>query len=836
VRFRDTVADIAAAIRGVPKDELASEEVRQHRRTIRTAWTAGVAILALGIAATVGAIVAFNAQQEAEDNAAIAQEERDRAVAAEDTATEERDRANQLADQEAAARAEAEQQRTLAEEQAEIAEANADLARSRELAAASQASLQTDPELSILLALEAVSTATASDRPSILETVTALRQGVASSRIVDRIGGSWFVDYSPDGALLVTGLTGPLGEREDAAIWHAETGERLHHLPSPEGRIADIPWQAAFSPDGGSLAIGYGPSWKTPGESGPLVVLWDVATGEMVASFDDPSFDTALSVGFNPDGTSLVAETHQNWPSPSSAVIVWDVSSGSEQYRIDHGVGHYARGPSLDRDGRLLAVLDGAFGLQVRPRIVLYEAGTGVEVSSFEVPEGWDPLLTAFDPAGRRLAVLSQELPRLGVWDVESGSLEMSRILEGIPQGVEWNPSGQLVAVSGNEGTPRLYDADTGDLMLTLRGQNAIAWDLSFDPTGERLAAAGFFSDTIIWDVGSTISREVESLTTPFAWIVGLGYLEDGSAILVNGIHQETGYTVASVDPNTGAVLAAFPDQYQAFPAGPRVFPDAGVVASVSSEGAAALHEGSTFESITSVPEGFYAIALSNDRTHVVLNPIQDEGQAVLAEVGSWETVATLESPPQYAFFNPTGDRLMAGNQLIDVGSGAVLADLELGNFFMGRFSPNGQQIAFHTSTGGLLLLDVAAIEAGGDRQQSLLWEINAHNGPTSWSNFSPDGKLISSMGFDNYLRVWDVQTGDLVADFGAFAFGHAFHPNGEHLIVGDTDGTIQFVTLDTNELVGIARSRITRGFTDDECATYHIDPCPDLETIEGGG
>ncbi|HSM01716.1 MAG TPA: toll/interleukin-1 receptor domain-containing protein, partial [Acidimicrobiia bacterium] len=32
-RFADAVADIASAIRGIPKDELASEEVRQHRRT-----------------------------------------------------------------------------------------------------------------------------------------------------------------------------------------------------------------------------------------------------------------------------------------------------------------------------------------------------------------------------------------------------------------------------------------------------------------------------------------------------------------------------------------------------------------------------------------------------------------------------------------------------------------------------------------------------------------------------------------------------------------------------------------------------------------------------------
>ena len=50
--FSSSVADIASAVRGIPKDELASEEVRQHRRTIRTAWAAGIALAALATVAT----------------------------------------------------------------------------------------------------------------------------------------------------------------------------------------------------------------------------------------------------------------------------------------------------------------------------------------------------------------------------------------------------------------------------------------------------------------------------------------------------------------------------------------------------------------------------------------------------------------------------------------------------------------------------------------------------------------------------------------------------------------------------------------------------------------
>jgi hypothetical protein len=56
--FRAAVADIASAIRGVPKDELESEEVRQHRRTVRTAWAGGIALLLLTLLAGATAIYA----------------------------------------------------------------------------------------------------------------------------------------------------------------------------------------------------------------------------------------------------------------------------------------------------------------------------------------------------------------------------------------------------------------------------------------------------------------------------------------------------------------------------------------------------------------------------------------------------------------------------------------------------------------------------------------------------------------------------------------------------------------------------------------------------------
>ena len=71
-RFADAVADIASALRGIPKDELASEEVKQHRRTIRTAWGAGGLVGLLAIAAIGLAIQSANNAERAETEAARA--------------------------------------------------------------------------------------------------------------------------------------------------------------------------------------------------------------------------------------------------------------------------------------------------------------------------------------------------------------------------------------------------------------------------------------------------------------------------------------------------------------------------------------------------------------------------------------------------------------------------------------------------------------------------------------------------------------------------------------------------------------------------------------------
>jgi WD40 repeat protein len=64
-RFRDAVAELAAPLHGVPKDVIAGEEVRQHRRTVRIARAAALSLAVLTVASVIFGVFALLQRNEA---------------------------------------------------------------------------------------------------------------------------------------------------------------------------------------------------------------------------------------------------------------------------------------------------------------------------------------------------------------------------------------------------------------------------------------------------------------------------------------------------------------------------------------------------------------------------------------------------------------------------------------------------------------------------------------------------------------------------------------------------------------------------------------------------
>ncbi|MDE0803255.1 MAG: TIR domain-containing protein [Acidimicrobiales bacterium] len=140
-RFRAAVADLAAPIHGIAKDELDSEDVRLHRRAQRLARGAVAALVLLFIASVGAAVLAVSNAARADEAAVEARAEADRALAAEELADERRVEAEEQ-------RAEAERQQAVAEENLrralsaeELAELEAERALEEQLRAEEQASI-----------------------------------------------------------------------------------------------------------------------------------------------------------------------------------------------------------------------------------------------------------------------------------------------------------------------------------------------------------------------------------------------------------------------------------------------------------------------------------------------------------------------------------------------------------------------------------------------------------------------------------------------------------------------------------------------------------------------
>ena len=213
--------------------EQSDRAAEQARSASRLRWlAAGLAVillLAIG-AAWLAAIRGQEAQAnanlattkeadsvaEAEQRAtaqAIANDERNAAMSAQETAVAAGVIADQQRDAALAAEAQANEARQTAEEQAKIA-------FSRELAAAAIANLDKDPERSVLLALHAVQEAYTQEAEEVLHLA------VPHLRVLQTMSGHEdfvkFLDYCADGTRLVTA-----GNDGTARVWDTATGQEL---------------------------------------------------------------------------------------------------------------------------------------------------------------------------------------------------------------------------------------------------------------------------------------------------------------------------------------------------------------------------------------------------------------------------------------------------------------------------------------------------------------------------------------------------------------------------------------------------------------------------------
>ncbi len=687
--------------------------------------------------------------------------------------------------------------------QRERAEDAAAIAAVRELAAASEANVTVDPQLSLLLALEAVRKGGNQDVP---EALNALHRSLIADRLLARVefDGQGVARFSPEGDKFLTSGDDP----SVPVVYDFETMTPLFRLEGHSDQVID----GVFSPDGKLLA--------TASLDG-TVRMWDAKTGAPVTTFET---DLPMSMpGFSRDSTMLAAASFDG-----GTVRVWNVESGELLQVLEPSQDAAATfNPEFSPDGKMLAA--GA-----RPpaetigQIASREAGTfGAmvwDLSSGEltvVGEGHSSIRDVnFTPDGAQLLTSGFD-GTVRIWDI--ATWENIRTFYGHNSAVldiDISDDGTLVASTANN-EALVWELETGDVLQSLVGQSGPIDGVDLSPDGRRLlTAAGDHGTLMVWDVTSTGGHELFGFPVP----------------------DTTGDVAFSPD---GSLMAAVRDAFGgidlwSFPAGELIgtmqVPTTNITSiSFSSDGAMLALGGDDGTWLADLST--FRVSLFDDRDEAVaafgpgrmLAYGNDEGIGISYD---YRSAPREEFPFGYTYavaVHPEG-RFVAGS-IWDRGWGIL--DLETGLPTI-LTSVTGIPVAVDFKPDGswFATLDWFSATVWDTATLSIVETFEGPSGEFTDVDIHPTQAQLATASDDGTVRIWDIDSGviRLTLESGAYA-KLSYSPDGRYLAVSGSKRGNVFI-LDTAELVELGEQRLIRWWTEAECAQYLHDPiCPEVPT-----
>jgi WD40 repeat protein len=364
--------------------------------------------------------------------------------------------------------------------------------------------------------------------------------------------------FAPDEARVAT-----FGWDSTLRLWDANIGAQLHALTAHRELVSS----AAFSPDGGSIAIG--------DESGTIFV-WDIGRTRGAPFLISDIERTARRGWFTnedryivtiaPDGqVSLVDRTtlqrlgslqtgherlHDVWLSPSGdRIVAAGRFSGRALLRVfalheafsfsapklikEVAIRDIADPRILEDRGSVSVSSDGArvaVGLKEAAVTVWTTVGNNDMRVLWEVPTA--ATAVTLSPDGRTLITAGlSHIPE--VWDVDAQQLV--RRLEGHSSAVvhaSFSSNGQEIVTASLDGTARIWNRRSGLPRVVLRGHSGEVTHAEFAPNGNRVVTAGADGTARTWDVDSGL--ELQRLDGNGS-LVTASYTSNGRSIVTAG-------------------------------------------------------------------------------------------------------------------------------------------------------------------------------------------------------------------------------------------------------------------------------------------------------------
>ena len=289
----------------------------------------------------------------------------------------------------------------------------------------------------------------------------------------------WCVAFSPNGTRIASA-----SDDDTVKHWDVLTGDEiitikanpaLLTLGSPrEHTIADSiknVLSLAFSPDGTRLV-----SASYDGK----VITWDTATGqEALALNGKPSI--AWCIAFSPDGSRIASGNYDG------TVTLWDSATGRQEKRFTPIANGQVRSVAFSPDSRHIAsaINTGRSGGHIK----LTNAATGEQTLSIDVDT--PPLFSiAFSPDGTRIVGGGgyEQSGVIKVWNSVTG--DVFSTLTGHDAEVwcvAYSPDGTRIASASGDRTVRLWNAISGEEIREITGYEHLVPCAAFTPDGNRL-------------------------------------------------------------------------------------------------------------------------------------------------------------------------------------------------------------------------------------------------------------------------------------------------------------------------------------------------------------
>jgi serine/threonine protein kinase/WD40 repeat protein len=575
--------------------------------------------------------------------------------------------------------------------------------------------------------------------------------------------------FSPDGTRLAAIIQTPVPDKpisfhSAVRVWETATGTQLSTTEGAADSINNV----EFSPDGKRLA---GVS-----VSGGEVKVWDAATAKTLVAF---AFRGRVDeLRFRSDGRRLAGLVKAN-DQKVEEIKVWDADNGRELASHPLAAGT-DRKAVFSADGQRIAVIvKGKGKLKDQDEVKVFDTDTGKEIATCPMAFGEMVIsfgALTFSPDAKRIAVA-----------VARFDADILRAIEAIgPKGFDLKLHEQ--AMNSITGAVRMWDADNGKQLLTLKGIPATMIGLTFSPDGSSLAAIDGAAGALkVWD---TITGK-EKFTDP-------GRSTVASAGAVEGVQPSITPTGLVFSPD-GKLLSA-----TGFGTAVRVWDVGARQLRLNLKGHTSRVTAAAFSR-----DSKRLFSTGTDGTLKAWDATRVDGPMELKGVGDFMNRGALA-------VSPNGKHLALVDQVVDLKKEKVhyavkmldadtrkehiAIQLKEGAYGVGRltFSRNGRRLAGVVNS-------MSAKKSEKSVQEVKVWDAATGNELFSIKKlttilgglralvFSPDGKRLAAafpsvddLKSVGHVEVWPIAAGSepLTIPGGNLSWNLAFSPDGKHLAI----------------------------------------------------